>query len=96
MIFAIHRLFGPGAAEGRVAIRPAHADYIKSLGHGLVLAGSFLGPDGTTPTGNFLLVEAADLDSAETIAAEDPYTKAGLFASVTVQPYRIAHLHPPE
>ena len=95
MIFAIHRLFATGAAEGRTAIRAAHSDYIQSLGHALVLAGSLLTDDGALPTGNFLLVEAADKAAAQAIATDDPYAKAGLFASVTVQPYRIAHLHPP-
>jgi uncharacterized protein YciI len=95
MIFAITCLDRTDATGVRAATRPAHVDYLKSLGKTLVLAGPFLADDGTTAIGSFLLVEAADKPAAEAIAAQDPYAGAGLFASVTVQPYRLVILNPP-
>jgi len=95
MIFSVHCVDRTDATGVRAATRPAHLEYLKSLGATLVLAGPFLADDGTTPTGSFLLVEAADKAAAEALAAGDPYAKAGLFASVTVQAYKIVFLHPP-
>ena len=95
MIFAITCLDRADATGVRAATRPVHLEYLTSLGKVLVLAGPFLADDGATAIGSLLLVEAADKAAAEAIAAQDPYAKAGLFASVTVQPYRIVILNPP-
>jgi uncharacterized protein YciI len=95
MIFAITCTDRTDATGVRAGTRPAHVDFLKSLGTSLVLAGPFLADDGATPTGSFLLLEAADKAAAEAVAASDPYAKAGLFATVTVQPYRLVILNPP-
>jgi uncharacterized protein len=95
MIFSVTCIDRTDATGVRAATRPAHIEFLHSLGRTLVLAGASLADDGTTPTGSFLLVEAADKAAATALAAGDPYAKAGLFASVTVQPYRIAILNPP-
>jgi uncharacterized protein YciI len=95
MIFSIHCIDRTDATGVRAGTRPAHVDYLKSLGTTLVLAGPFLADDGATPTGSFLLVEAADKAAAAAIAAGDPYAKAGLFASVSVQAYKIVFHNPP-
>ncbi|HEV2674882.1 MAG TPA: YciI family protein [Aliidongia sp.] len=95
MIFAITCIDRADASGVRAATRPAHLEHLKSLGKSLVLAGPFLAEDGATPTGSFLLVEAVDKAAAEAVAVQDPYAAAGLFASVTVQAYRISFLNPP-
>jgi uncharacterized protein YciI len=38
--------------------------------------------------GSFIILEADSLEAAERWAANDPYTKAGLFASSIVRPWR--------
>ena len=95
MIFAITCTDRADATGVRAATRPAHVEYLTSLGKTLVLGGPFLADDGATPNGSLLLVEATDKAAAEAIAASDPYAKAGLFASVTVQPFRVVFLNPP-
>lgn len=95
MIFSIHCVDKTDAVGVRAATRPAHVEYLTSLGKTLILGGPFLDDDGTTPTGSFLLVEAADKAAAEALAAGDPYAKAGLFASTTIKPFRIPFLNPP-
>ena len=37
--------------------------------------------------GSLIVVEAASLDAARTIAAGDPFAKAGIFASVEIRPW---------
>ena len=43
--------------------------------------------DGQTSNGSLIVIEATSLRAAEAIAAEDPYGKAGLFASVDIRPW---------
>ncbi len=84
MLFCIVAIDRPGRLERRKATRAAHLDYLAKNADRLRLAGPFLSEDGT-PTGSMLIVEAKDLAEAEAMVAADPYTKAGLFESVTVR-----------
>jgi uncharacterized protein YciI len=51
-------------------------------------AGPILSDDQTKPVGSIVIVECDNLDDAKAIAAEDPYSKAGLFSSVNVHPFK--------
>ena len=73
--------------ELRAAVRPQHLAYLEaSLAH-IVLAGPLLDDDGR-PIGSMLLMDFPDRKAAVAFAAEDPYAKAGLFASVAVTLWR--------
>jgi hypothetical protein len=78
----------PGHAALRAATRQAHLDYLKGFAARIVAAGPFLSADGAAMTGSLLIVGFEDLAAAEAFAAEDPYRKAGLFASVRITPWR--------
>ncbi len=79
----------------RQSVRPKHLLYIEGLGRQIVVAGPVLAPDGATPVGSLLIVEAETDEAARAIAEQDPYHLAGLFASVTVTPFRLVYLNPP-
>lgn len=84
MLYALICEDRPDAGTLRPETRPAHLDYLKSLGATVKIAGPFL--DGAEkPTGSLVVVEAASEDEARAIGENDPYAKAGLFASVTVR-----------
>jgi uncharacterized protein YciI len=87
-LFAIACQDKPGALDTRLAIRPAHLDYLKGS-PGLKLAGALLGEDGN-PIGSLLIVEADNLAAAQAQADNDPFTAAGVFESVEVRPWRLA------
>jgi uncharacterized protein YciI len=87
MLFALICTDKPGSLEVRKANRPDHVAFLKSLGDTLVLAGPFTEPDGETPNGSLIVLEAASKAAVESIAAGDPYAKAGLFASVEIRPW---------
>ena len=53
------------------------------------LGGPWLDEADGGPLGSMLLIEAKDLAAARALAAEDPYRAAGLFAEVTVRPWRL-------
>ena len=87
MLFAITCLDKPDSLALRQATRPAHLEYLA--GYQIVLLGGpVLDPAGAS-CGSLLVLEAADLAEAEAFAAADPYAKAGLFASTTIQGFRM-------
>lgn len=82
MLFAVICRDKPGALETRMANREAHLAYAQETG-AVVLAGPFLDAEGRM-TGSLVIIEAADMAAAEAWAAGDPYKKAGLFESVSI------------
>jgi uncharacterized protein YciI len=86
-LFALLCTDKPDSLELRLATRPTHLDYLTGLGATLKLAGPTLDGD-DKPNGSLLIVEADDIAAARALADNDPYAKAGLFASVEVKPWR--------
>lgn len=84
MLFVIEAMDKAGALEVRMQSRPAHVEFLKSLGDVLVLAGPFLDDD-EKPCGSLVVIKAENLDAAKAIAARDPYAAAGLFESSEVR-----------
>ena len=74
-----------GALEIRKANREAHLAYLAETK--AELAGPFLDAEGNM-NGSLVVIEAADRAAAEAWAANDPYAKAGLFASVEIREWK--------
>jgi uncharacterized protein YciI len=70
----------PGALNVRADNRPAHLDYLKSTDL-VAQAGPLLDADGGM-IGSLIILDVADMATAQEWADSDPYAKAGLFASV--------------
>jgi uncharacterized protein YciI len=87
MLYALICIDKPGSLAARKANRPKHLAYLKSLGETLVLAGPFTETDGRAMNGSLIVGEAASIDAARKIAANDPFAKAGIFASVDIRPW---------
>lgn len=82
MQFAVICQDKPAALQVRMDHRAAHLAYIQDSGV-VEQAGPFL--DGTGQMcGSLLILQVANLAAAQDWAANDPYAKAGLFASVQV------------
>jgi uncharacterized protein YciI len=78
----------PDALKLRLATRPSHLAYLGALGAAIKLGGPFLAPDGESPIGTILLIEAPDRAALDAIVAGDPYVKAGLFSAIEVRHFR--------
>ena len=87
MLYALICTDKPDSLAARKANRPQHLAYLKSLGETLVLAGPFTETDGQTMNGSLIVVEAASIDAARKIAANDPFARLGIFASVDIRPW---------
>lgn len=85
MLFALICTDKPNHLEVRLKVRPDHLAYLQSIT--VKGAGPFLDETGN-PNGSLVIIEANDRAEAEAIAANDPYAKAGLFASVDIRPWK--------
>jgi uncharacterized protein YciI len=86
-VFAIHCIDKPLQQDLRARTRPEHLAYLESALDQVLVAGPLLDEEGA-PIGSMLLMEFPDRKAAVGFAAEDPYAKAGLFASVAVTAWR--------
>ncbi|HUP30237.1 MAG TPA: YciI family protein [Usitatibacter sp.] len=95
MFFAIIAEDMPGTLSRRLESRGAHLERLKALQEAgrLLLAGPHPAIDAQDPgpagfTGSLIVAEFATREAAIAWAAEDPYAAAGVYARVTVKPFR--------
>lgn len=77
-----------GAAR-RAATRPAHLEWVASLGDVCRMAGPLLSEDGKM-IGSVFLILAESAAAARALNAQDPYSKAGVFGRVDINETRWA------
>lgn len=95
MLYAIISEDKPGSLDLRKQARPAHLRRLQSLQDEgrLLLAGPHPAVDAEDPgpagfTGSLVVAEFATLEEASEWASADPYQQAGVYARVTVKPFR--------
>jgi len=81
--------------EKRVLARPAHLDRLNKLKEAgrLLIAGPHPAIDNNEPgeagfTGSLVVAEFKSLVDAQSWAEADPYVAAGVYAAVTVKPFK--------
>lgn len=79
----------------RQSARPAHLERLQALADAgrLLLAGPHPAIDSNEPgdagfSGSLVVAEFDDLDAARQWADADPYVEAGVYARVTVKPFK--------
>ena len=82
----------PNALALRMATREAHLTYVRGFSDKLKLGGPLLDGAGNM-VGSLIIFEAENIDEARAFNANDPYTKAELFAQVQVLPFRMTLQH---
>ncbi len=80
MLIALYAHDKPGALQTRLDNRDAHVAYLKSTG--VVSQAGPLLDDNDAMCGSLVILDVEDMAAAKDWAANDPYAKAGLFASV--------------
>jgi len=86
MRFALMAQDKPGALQLRMDTRTAHLDYVAQTGV-VEMAGPLL-DDAGQMCGSLIILDVADAQVAADWAANDPYAKAGLFASSTLSAWK--------
>jgi hypothetical protein len=97
MLYAIVGEDRPDSLEARGKARPAHIARLTALlNEGrLMLAGPFPAVDASDPgpagfSGSLIVAEFPSLADAQAWADADPYVAAGVYARVSVRPFRKA------
>jgi len=95
MFYAIVGEDVPDSLDKRLAVRPAHLDRLHTLQQAgrLLLAGPFPAIDGNDPggagfSGSLIVAEFDSLNDAQAWANADPYLAAGVYAEVSVKPFK--------
>lgn len=95
MLYLIYSLDVPNSLENRLSVRPAHLARLQALRDDgrLVVAGPNPAIDSNDPdaagfSGSTVIAEFASLADARAWAEQDPYVAAGVYADVTVKPFK--------
>jgi uncharacterized protein len=95
MLYMILAEDTPNSLEKRMEYRPSHLARLTALHNEgrLVLAGPLPSIDSIDPgpsgfTGSLIVAEFSDLSAATAWANADPFVSAGVYAKVTVKPFR--------
>lgn len=95
MWYAIYAEDTPNSLEKRMSARPAHLARLVAMKDEarLLLAGPFPAIDSEDPgeagfTGSLIVAAFTSLQDAITWANADPFVAAGIYAKVTVKPFR--------
>lgn len=95
MLYAIIAQDKPDTLQLRLNSRPAHLarlELLKNQGR-LILAGPHPAIDSNDPgsagfTGSLVVAEFESLEAAKEWANADPYCNAGVYANVTIKPFK--------
>ena len=95
MLYAIIAEDVENSLADRLAARPAHLERLTALRDQgrLILAGPHPAIDSDDPgdagfSGSLVVAEFDSLEDARAWADDDPYIKAGVYAKVTVKPFK--------
>lgn len=95
MWYAIISEDHPNSLENRLNARPAHVERLKALQNEgkLLIAGPHPIIDSEDPgeagfSGSLIVAEFTSLEAAQLWADNDPYVEAGVYAKVTVKPFK--------
>ena len=95
MLYAIIAQDVENSLQNRLAARPKHIERLTALQDQgrLILAGPHPAIDSNDPgeagfSGSLILAEFNSIEDAQAWADADPYVEAGVYASVTVKPFK--------
>ena len=88
MLFAFHLVDRADAGELRARLRPEHKAYLGLVADRIAFAGPLLNDDGRTMLGSLLVIDFADRAAALAWQHDEPFTRAGLYATSQVNAFR--------
>lgn len=78
----------PDSAALRARVRPEHKAYLAQVAERIAFAGPLLADDAETMLGSLLVIDFADRAAALAWLAQEPFTRAGLYATTQVHVFR--------
>ena len=87
MIFVFRLLDKPASAALRERVRPEHKAYLGRVAERIAFAGPLTEDDGATMIGSLLAIDFDSREAALAWLADEPFTRAGLYARSEVQAF---------
>ena len=87
MLYAFVMFDKPDHADLRLRVRPDHLAYLGAVADRIAIAGPLTKDDGQETLGSLLVIEFPSRDAAHLWLANEPFNKAGLYASAAVQAF---------
>jgi len=87
MLYAFMLMDRPDGAALRQRVRPVHKAYLAQVAERIAFAGPLLHDDGVAMLGSLLVIDFASREAAMAWLAEEPFTRAGLYAGVSVHAF---------
>ena len=84
MLYALHMIDKPGVLDKRMAVLPAHQEYLRNAPIEVVMSGPLLAQDGESIVGSLYLVEAADRADIDAFLDRDPLANAGVWDRIDI------------
>ncbi|MFC6886551.1 MULTISPECIES: YciI family protein [Actinomadura] len=82
--FAVRCRDVAGSGPLREASLDAHRRYVDARADMIALSGPLVAEDGATRCGQLFVLAVASREAAEAFVADDPFTRAGVFAAVEI------------
>ncbi|WP_397408094.1 YciI family protein [Polaromonas sp.] len=87
MIYIFSLIDKPDSGALRQRIRPEHKAYLAGMAERIAFAGPLVTDDGQTMLGSLLAIEFESREAAYAWLAEEPFTRAGLYASTSIHAF---------
>jgi hypothetical protein len=87
MIYIFQLIDKPGGLPLRLEVRPQHKAYLAAMAERIAFAGPLTTDDGQTMIGSLLAIDFESREAAQAWLADEPFTRAGLYASVSVNAF---------
>jgi uncharacterized protein len=78
----------PDSAALRTRVRPEHKAYLAQVAERIAFAGPLISDDGQAMLGSLLVIDFIDRAAALAWLAQEPFTRAGLYAASQVHGFR--------
>jgi uncharacterized protein len=87
MIFTFFLMDKPDAGALRQRVRPEHKAYLAQVADRMAFAGPLTRDDGNNMIGSLLAIDFESREAAQAWLAREPFTQAGLYASISIQAF---------
>ncbi len=94
MLWSVYCVDNQNSGAARDAVIKEHREYLKGKESIMVLGGPLQSDDGKGSVGSNFVVRAATRAEAQAFSDGDPFSKAGVFASVTIRRMHVGRLNP--
>ena len=84
MVYILTLMDRPAAGDLRLRVRPEHKAYLAAAAGRIAFAGPLTADDGVEMIGSLLAMDFDSREAATAWLADEPFTKAGLYASTSI------------